>query len=277
MVRVHRHARRAVIDEGVDHPRRREDLIAHEAGERLAGDALDHHGHEQEIGIIVLVFPPGRETLGKLPRLARELGGIVVADPKGLVGHRHVLQIEVARQAGDVVQHVGDPDRRARILRQLRDEPADVVIDRDQAALLQHQQSGRREGLGDRGDFKPGPGRDGGRAAQVGEPVALHEEHPAGLDQKHGEAGIERLGADPVDEPIHRILEPLWPLRPFQSPCPGRDERHRAEPRPDPEHLAAAERHRAGSMPPPSVRTIRAGHLSLPAAAPAPQRPHFRA
>ena len=278
-----RHAGRAVIDEGVDHAGRREYLIAHEAGERLAGDALDHHGHEQEIGIIILIFPPGRESQRKLPRLACQLGGIIVADPKGPVaGHRHVLQVEIARQARDVAKHVGNPDRLARILRQLGDELADVVVDRDQAALLKHQESGRGEGLGDRGNFEPGPRRDGRVGAQIGKAVSLHQQDAAGLDQQHRKTGIGRLRANPLDQRIDRILEPQRPSRPFQGTRPRHNERRRPEPRAKPrpkprtksEHMPTGDRWGADFALPAAVRTISAGHQSLPAAAPAPQRPH---
>src|SRR6185437_8742760 len=84
--------------------------------------------------------------------------------------------VDVA-QAARVVNEFADGDRRA-IDGELRDVPADVVIEPNLALMCEHEDGHSRELLGDRGEVERRVRRNGHAEIQIGEAIALLVNRP---------------------------------------------------------------------------------------------------
>jgi hypothetical protein len=189
---VRDHLQVVVQDPGVAHAERGEDALLGEFTKGLAAHLLDDLGEEEVAGVAVVVLGPRREVQGLLARDGGQ--GVVVHRVVLEVHASHDHQVDVVPHAACVVEEVADRDRRA-VVRQLRQELVDVVVQGELPVVHQQENARSRELLRGRADVEHRPlGIDGHPVLHVRQPVALLVDDAAVLDDAHGAAGRARLG-----------------------------------------------------------------------------------
>ena len=170
------------------HPQGLEDVLAHEGGEVLAGGALDDDRGQAEGGVVVV--PLGAGLVLERGLALDDVDDLGTVDPVASVeaASGHARQVQELAQAGGMGDEVAYGDGVAE-LGQLRDVPADVVVQREQSPLgLQHDGEGG-ELLGGRSDVGARVGGEGDAVGEVGHAVGPGEQRLAVAPHLYGRPG----------------------------------------------------------------------------------------
>ena len=185
---------------GVDHAERGEDLVPGEGAERFAADAFDDLGQQREAGVAVEVTVAGSEVeflhAGDHPQDILVADHVVAHAPAG-EGEQRPL---VAETAG-VVEQVAYGDGLAEV-GEFGDVFADGVVEAELAALLQQDDAGGDELLGDRGYVEDAVGGERDVVVEVGHAVGAGQDGAAVAvdgDGATGRAGLVPGGEEGVD------------------------------------------------------------------------------
>src|SRR5215472_2910714 len=205
------HNRAVVVEAGVRHPERLENVFFREPRKRLACRAADHYAHQKVIGVAVEEFIARSEVKRFLSREQIEQFACRM-DVLGVPASEKEQAQDVSEAAG-VMQHFAQRDGFA-VRGNFWDILADVVIEREESLLGGENHAGCRELLGDAAHVKNGFRRESNAKLEASGSVAFLVNKVSVSDDSEraaGRAGIIIGGEDLVYAAFERLIFLLFP------------------------------------------------------------------